>query len=173
MNATEAIKLYKREVYRNLRYRNEHVYSVRKDGLVEGTALCVVMDGITKYPVKFSVGEKGNERVRDEMRKNVHAVIRGCMVNAVWRYDDMDAPELGHAMDAAKYFKDREMDEREGFKWVEVVYNPYKYKTFMSRDTDPFRSIEDVYEPIFTAHKVIITDKVWARVSTEDTDILN
>ena len=85
MNVTEAIKLYKREVYRNLRYRNEHVYSVRKDGLVEGTALCVVMDGITKYPVKFSVGEKGNERVRDEMRKNVHAVIRGCMVNAVWR----------------------------------------------------------------------------------------
>jgi hypothetical protein len=56
------------------------------------------------------------------------------------------------------------MDEREGFKWVEVVYNPYKYKTFMSRDTDPFRSIKDVYEPIFTAYKVIITDKVWARV---------
>ena len=48
MTVKESIKLYKREVYRNLRYRDEHVYSVRKDGLVEGTALCVVMDGTTK-----------------------------------------------------------------------------------------------------------------------------
>ena len=66
MTVKESIKLFKREVYRNLRYRDEHVYSVRKDGLVEGTALCVVMDGNTKYPVKFAVGDKGCQRVRDE-----------------------------------------------------------------------------------------------------------
>lgn len=173
MTLKDSIKIFKREVYRNLRYRDEHVYSVRKDGLVEGTALCVVMNGVTKYPVKLAVGEKGNDRVRDEMRKNVHAVIRGCMVNAVWRYDDMDAAELGHAMDAAEYFKDREMDECEGYKWLEVVYNPYKYKTFMTRDTDPFRSIEDVYEPIFTARKVIIGPKVWAQVPTQKTQESN
>tara|TARA_B110001454_G_C12652279_1_gene405944 strand:+ start:163 stop:669 length:507 start_codon:yes stop_codon:yes gene_type:complete len=158
----------KREVYRNLRYRDEHVYSVRKDGLVEGTALCVVMDGRIKGAVKFAVGEKGNERVRDEMRKNVHAVTRGYMVNAVWRYDSMDAFELGWANDAAKDLKDREMDKREGYKWVEVTYNPYKYRTFVSIDTDPFRSTENVIEPIFTARKVIITDKVWAQVSADD-----
>ena len=173
MTLKDSIKIFKREVYRNLRYRDEHVYSERKDGLVEGTALCVVMNGVTKYPVKLAVGEKGNDRVRDEMRKNVHAVIRGCMVNAVWRYDDMDAAELGHAMDAAEYFKDREMDECEGYKWLEVVYNPYKYKTFMTRDTDPFRSIEDVYEPIFTARKVIIGPKVWAQVPTQKTQESN
>ena len=175
MNVTESIKLYKREVYRNLRYRDETVYSVRKDGLVEGTALCVVMDGITKYPVKFCVGEKGCQRVRDEERKNVHAVIRGCMVNAAWRYDDMDAFELGHARDAAKYFRDREMQlPHDGYEWMEVTYNPYKYRTFVSIDTNPFRSAgENIVKPIFTALKVIVTDKVWALVPTPATQESN
>ena len=168
MTVKESIKLFKREVYRNLRYRDEHVYSVRKDGLVEGTALCVVMDGNTKYPVKFAVGDKGCQRVRDEERKNVHAVIRGCMINAVWRYDGMDAFELGWANDAAKEMKQREMDEREGYVWMEVTYNPYKYRTFVSIDTNPFRATENVIEPIFTARKVIITDKVWAQVQTPE-----
>ena len=181
MTVKESIKLFKREVYRNLRYRDEHVYSVRKDGLVEGTALCVVMDGNTKYPVKFAVGDKGCQRVRDEGRKNVHAVIRGCMVNAVWRYDDMDAFELGWANDAAKEMKQREMDERDGYEWMEVTYNPYKYRTFVSIDTNPFRQtfndvtgvIENVIEPIFTARKVIIMDKVWAQVPTQETQESN
>jgi hypothetical protein len=105
--------------------------------------------------------------VRDEERKNVHAVIRGCMVNAVWRYDDMDAFELGWANDAAKDFKQRYMISRKGYKWMEVTYNPYKYRTFVSIDTDPFRSVENVVEPIFTARKVIIMDKVWAQVPTK------
>jgi len=159
----------KREVYRNLRYRDEHVYSVRKDGLVEGTALCVVMDGIPdKKPVKFAVGDKGCQRVRDEERKNVHAVIRGYIINAVWRYDGMDAFELGWANDAAKEMKEREMDKREGYDWMEVTYNPYEYRTFVSIDRNPFRTgIKDVIEPIFTARKVIITDKVWAQVKVE------
>ena len=38
----------KREVYRNLHFRNETVYSVRKEGLVEGHALMIIMDGTTK-----------------------------------------------------------------------------------------------------------------------------
>jgi len=173
MNTAEAVKLYKREVYRNLRYRDEHVYSVRKNGLVEGTALFVVMDGSTKYPVKFAVGDKGCQRVRDEERKNVHAVIRGCMVNAVWRYDNMDAFELGWANDAAEDMKKRYMDEREGYEWMEVTYNPYKHRTFVSIDTNPFKSTENIIKPIFTARKVIITDKVWAQVPTRQTQEKN
>ena len=166
----DAARKFRREVYRNLHWKDETVYSVRKcsDGLVEGHVYAIVLDGNTKYPVTFAVGPKGNQRVRDEQRKNVHAVIRGCMVNAVWAYADMDAFEKGHAKDACDYHKQREMDEREGYKWVEVVYNPYKYKTFMSRDTDPLRSMEDVYEPIFTARKVIIGPKVWAQVEIEN-----
>ena len=131
-------------------------------------AQMVILDGSTKHPVTLAVGPKGNQRVRDEMRKNVHAVIRGCMVNAVWAYADMDAFEKGHAKDACDYHTQREMDDREGYVWREVLYNPYEYKTFVTRDTDPFRgSIEDKIEPIFTARKVIIGPKVWAQVKVE------
>ena len=156
--------IFKREVYRNLHFRDDTVYSVRKDGLVEGHALMVILDGSTKKPVKLAVGPKGNERVREEQRKNVHAVVRGHMVNAVWYSNDMDAFELGHAKDACIDFQKRYMEEREGYRWLELVYNPYKYKTFMTRDTDPFRSIEDVYEPILTARRVIIGPTCWAQV---------
>ncbi len=159
--------IFKREVYRNLHFRNETVYSVRKDGLVEGHALMVILDGSTAKPVKLAVGPKGNERVREEQRKNVHAVVRGHMVNAVWYDNDMDAFELGHAKDACKEWQKHYMEEREGYRWLEVVYNPYKYKTFMTRDTDPLRSIEDVYEPVFTARKVIIGPTCWAQVPIE------
>ena len=80
----------------------------------------------------------------------------------------MDAFEKGHAKDSSDYFKQQHMDEREGYKWIEVVYDPYKYNTFMTRDTDPLRGVEDVYEPIFTARKVIIGPKVWAQVLIEN-----
>ena len=156
--------IFKREVYRNLHFRDETVYSVRKDGLVEGHALMVILDGSTKKPVKLAVGPKGNERVREEQRKNVHAVVRGHMVNAVWYYNDMDAFELGHAKDACKEWQKHYMEEREGYRWLELVYNPYKYKTFMTRDTDPFKGPEDVYEPVLTARKVIIGPTCWAQV---------
>ena len=156
--------IFKREVYRNLHFRNETVYSVRKDGLVEGHALMVILDGSTAKPVKLAVGPKGNERVREEQRKNVHAVVRGHMVNAVWYYNDMDAFELGHAKDACRDWQKHYMEEREGYRWLELVYNPYKYKTFMTRDTDPFKGPEDVYEPVFTARKVIIGPTCWAQI---------
>ena len=158
--------IFKREVYRNLHFRDDIVYSVRKDGLVEGHALMVILDGSTAKPVKLAVGPKGNERVREEQRKNVHAVVRGHMVNAVWYDNDMDAFDLGHAKDVAKDWQEAAIraHDREGYRWLELVYNPYKYKTFMTRDTDPLRSIEDVYEPVFTARKVIIGPTCWAQV---------
>ena len=65
------------------------------------------------------------------------------------------------------------MDEREGYKRIEVTYNPYKYRTFVSIDTNPFRATENVIEPIFTARKVIIMDKVWAQVPTQETQESN
>ena len=74
-------KEFRREVYRNLHWKNETVYSVRKNGLVQGH-----------------------------------------------------------------------------------VYSPYKHKTFVTRDTNPFRSMKDVIEPIYTARKVIIGPRVWAQV---------
>ena len=169
--------MFKREVYRNLHFRDEVVYSVRKDGLVEGHALCHVMDGVT-----FSVGPKGNQRVRDEERKNVHAVIRGHVVNAVW-YDE---EELDFAKSAAKDLAQIEMcgvpvsqntdvsdldDPRAWepmYEWVEVKYNPYKFKTFVAVDGDKLT-------PIFNARKVVIysednKSKVMAMIPIEKSD---
>ena len=169
--------MFKREVYRNLHFRDEVVYSVRKDGLVEGHALCHVMDGVT-----FSVGPKGNQRVRDEERKNVHAVIRGHVINAVW-YDE---EELDFAKSAAKDLAQIEMcgvpvsqntdvsdldDPRAWepmYKWVEVKYNPYKFKTFVAVDGDKLT-------PIFNARKVVIysednKSKVMAMIPIEKSD---
>ena len=150
---------FSREVYRNLNIRDEVVYSVRKDGLVEGHVLTIIMDGSTRYPIKFAVGPKGNQRVRDEQRKNVHAVIRGHMVNAVWYYGDMDEAELAHARDTCDYFReDFKSPTIDGYEWKEVTYNPYKNRTFVT--------VEDE-QPVMTARKVVVGKEVWAMIPTE------
>ena len=175
----QARKLYRRDVYRNLHFRDEVVYSVRKDGLVEGHALCHVMDGVT-----FHVGVKGNQRVRDEQRKNVHAYVRGHVINAVW-YDE---EELDWAKSAAEDMAAIEMcgvpaslntkygdqdDPRAWepmYEWVEVKYDPYKFKSFVRFIDLPFGPNEPQARPIFEARKVVIysennKSKVMAMVS--------
>ena len=164
-NMPATVKNFRREVYRNLNFKDGVVYSVRKDGVVVGHALTIIMDGNTKYPVTFAVGPKGNQRVRDEQRKNVHAVIRGCIVNAVWAYADMDKNELAHAKDTCDYFKDDFMQPRiDGYEWKQVTYEPYKYRTFVT--------VEDE-QPIMTARKVVVGKEVWAQISTQETDETN
>ena len=159
----QAKKLYRREVYRNLHFKDETVYSVRKEGLVEGHALQVVMDGCT-----LAVGPKGNQRVRDEMKKNVHAVIRGYIQNAIWYPEDEDdlpyLKEHAEGLESVEWgvpvsrnTKISDLDDPRAwtpmFEWKEVAYNPYKYKTFVT--------VKDE-EPIYQARKVIIGPKVWA-----------
>ena len=134
MTKAQTKKIFKREVYRNLHFRDETVYSVRKDGLVQGHALTVLLDGTTDSPIVFAVGPKGNQRVRDEQRKNVHAVIRGYIVNAVWRPQDED--EMEHSLSACEYHKKNHMVNYEGYEWKEVTYNPYKYDSFMASHTN-------------------------------------
>ena len=175
----QAKKLYRREVYRNLNFRDETVYSVRKEGLVEGHALCVVMDGCGDSPVTFAVGVKGNQRVRNEQRKNVHAVIRGYLMNAIWHPEDKD--ELDWAKESAEGLESIEwgvpvsrntnisdLDDPRAwtpmYEWKEVTYNPYKYRTFVT--------VEDE-QPIIQARKVIIGPKVWAMLPLKSQVTLN
>lgn len=140
----ELKKHWRREVYRNL-HKEGHVYSVRKDGIVEGHCNFIGMDN----PV-FAVGPKGNQRVRDEERKNVHAVIRGYMNDVLWH----DPDEIEYCEDGAEY-KMNHRDEYLGFDWKEVTYNPYKYKTFVT--------VEDA-QPILEAKRALIGETVWALV---------
>jgi hypothetical protein len=108
--------------------------------------------------------------VRDEGRKNVHAVIRGYLQNAVWYPEDEDdLPYLKeHAegvegmewgVPVSRNTKISNLDDPRAwspmFEWKEVTYNPYKYRTFVT--------VKDE-EPIYQARKVIIGPKVWAMV---------
>lgn len=62
------------EVYRNLRYKNESVYSVRdpETRLVLGHSKTLLLTNCN-----FIVQETGRQRVLREKRKNVHAWIEG------------------------------------------------------------------------------------------------
>lgn len=98
------------QVYRNLHKTLEDgtkVYSVKNDkGIVE--------DHVTEIAIAkpiLRVGPKGNQRVRDEKRKNVHAYIQGRRMRASV-IDDLHTgiPQGG---------------------WQKITYNPYKHKSFV------------------------------------------
>lgn len=87
------------QVYRNLKYKNEPVYSIRSvnTGLVLGHATTLLLSRCV-----FVVSQAGRKRVLREKRKNVHAWVEGCF-------------GIIHAGDD-KIFNDG----------VKVTYNPYK-----------------------------------------------
>ena len=93
------------QVYRNLNETLEDgtkVYSVRNDKNK-------VVDHVTEIALSrpvFRVGPKGNQRVRDESRKNVHAYIQGRRM----RESLMDDPTTGIRSD----------------EWVKITYDPYQ-----------------------------------------------
>ena len=97
------------QVYRNLHKTTEegtHVYSVRND---KG----IVVDHVTEIALSkpiLRVGQKGNQRVRDEKRKNVHAYIQGMRM----RESVIDDPTSGCSG-----------------KWEKITYNPYLHKSFV------------------------------------------
>lgn len=97
------------QAYRNLRNGK---WSVQQR---DGSTVQVVLhaDNVYMGVCSFVVQEKGNQRVRLEQRKNVHAFVRGVL---------LDAPTgvLGSA-------------DMSGM--VEVTYNPYKYTSFVRKDT--------------------------------------
>ena len=98
------------QVYRNLNQTLEDgtkVYSVKNDkGIVE--------DHVTEIAIAkpiLRVGPKGNKRVRDEKRKNVHAYIQGRRM----RVSVIDDPHTGIPQG----------------QWQKITYNPYKHKSFV------------------------------------------
>ena len=108
------------QVYRNLHKTLEDgtkVFSVKNDkGIVE--------DHVTEIAISrpiLRVGPKGNQRVRDEGRKNVHAYIQGreCY-NAEEERWEYIGPDCNYVNDP---------------NTVTVAYNPYKNDTFIRKDT--------------------------------------
>ena len=97
------------EVYRNL---HKKCWSVRQRGKVK-----LHTETICLKDAEFKVSQKGRERVLREKRKNVHAFIKGYIVDprVLNKLDDYGNP-----------------------KWVDITYNPYKYDSFV---TDEEKSI--------------------------------
>jgi len=94
-----------------LAYRNIHknCISVKQGSLVVCHAQNVVLENAT-----FVVGEKGRDRVRTERSKNVHAFIKGTVVNPVQSLTQLD------------------------YRWPEITYNPYTCDFFKCVDNDRY-----------------------------------
>lgn len=82
-------------------------------------------DNIVLYDVTFKVSESGRQRVLREQKKNVHAGVRG----KVW--SNVRGSVLTDLM-------------------TEATYNPYKYKTFVTKETET---------PVEEASMVILDNK--------------
>ena len=97
------------EVYRNL---HKKCWSVRQRGKVK-----LHTDYICLKNAEFKVSQKGRERVLTEQRKNVHAFIKGFIV---------DAAEINKMPD-------------DSVEWTDVSYNPYKYSSFVTATEKPIK----------------------------------
>jgi hypothetical protein len=103
-------------VYYNL---HKHTFSVKKGGIVFLHA-----DFVKLKNVEFRVRKGGREKVNLEKSKNVHAFVIGTLV------------------DYCKYPCDEIPEEPSGDI---VTYNPYKYESFVYKQTE---------EPVFHADEV-------------------
>ena len=114
------------QVYRNLHANlpsGKPVFSVRNDkGLVEDHVASIsLLDPV------FRVSKAGNERVRKEKRKNVHAYIQG---------KRMKGEGSSGSYEASK--------QRSNSEWHKVTYNPYKHEHFVLAEDESMR-VEDAF----------------------------
>ena len=103
------------EVYRNL---HKKCWSVRQRGKVK-----LHTDYICLQNAEFKVSQKGRERVLREQRKNVHAFIKGFII---------DAAEINKWEDAMESYG-------QDVEWTDVSYNPYKYSSFVTATEKPIK----------------------------------
>jgi len=95
------------KVYYNL---HKHTFSVQKNNIV-----ILHADYVKLNNVEFKVRQRGMEKVRQEKSKNVHAFV------------------IGNLVDYCKYPCDEIPEEPTGNI---VTYNPYKFDSFVYRDTE-------------------------------------
>ena len=108
-------------VYYNL---HKHTFSVTYKGKV-----VLYADYVKLRNVEFRVREGGRERVRREMKKNVHAFVIGDLIDyCVFPCENMP-PESNTNV---------------------ITYNPKKYDTFVNKDTE---------EPVYRANEVDMINK--------------
>ena len=105
-------------VYKNL---HKNCWSVKQDGLVKAHAL-----ELNLYNASINVSRKGQDRVRKEKRKNVHAGIRGYLEPYHMGHDVKLNEELSMFQRVWKDLPNSEMRA--------ITYCPYKYDSFVHVD---------------------------------------
>lgn len=105
-------------IYRNLRYRDRHVYSVKDTK--SGKVVAHIEDLILSRVV-FKVSESGRQRVLRERKKYVHAGVVGTP------YDVPETFKNSASWDPSYY-------NRLG-RYLEVTYNPYNGPKFILKET--------------------------------------
>lgn len=120
-------------VYYNL---HKKTFSIQYKGLVIAHA-----DYVKLNNVEFRVRQGGMEKVRAEMSKNVHAFVIGDLVDFI-TYPSTDIPSASSSKS--------------------ITYDPYKYDTFVYRDTEEpvtnAREVEMINQPggkIFQINEVL------------------
>ncbi len=120
-------------VYYNL---HKKTFSIQYKGLVIAHA-----DYVKLNNVEFRVRQGGMEKVRAEMSKNVHAFVIGDLVDFI-PYPSTDIPSATSSKS--------------------ITYDPYKYDTFVYRDTEEpvtsAREVEMINQPggkIFQINEVL------------------
>ena len=108
------------QVYWNLHKKQWSVVAL--EGERKGRVISHAAGAIFLEDVKFAVQPAGRDRVRREGRKNVHAFVRGEWVS-----------NMAHV----RTFR----------RWAPVVYDPYKFDTFVFVDNQ---------EPVFSAKSVAL-----------------
>jgi hypothetical protein len=103
-------------VYYNL---HKKTFSVQYKGRI-----ILYADYVKLGNVEFRVREGGKEKVRKEMRKNVHAFVIGDLLDYCQYPCENMPPETNDKV---------------------ITYNPYKYDSFVKKDTE---------EPIFNANEI-------------------
>ena len=123
------------EVYWNL---HKGRYSVRAlEGPHKGHVIAHAT-GVHLRDVQFRVREAGRQRVLREKRKNVHAFVRGNLVDYTGTCKGGVSIETGSRIT---------VDDVLGHNRARVTYNPYRYSKFVDADTE---------EPIYYADVAVL-----------------
>jgi hypothetical protein len=118
------------KVYYNL---HKHTFSVQKNGLVVLHA-----DYIKLEDVEFKVRTGGREKVRQEKSKNVHAFVNGTLIDfCQYPCDDIPEEPVGDI----------------------VTYNPYKYDTFVYKETEEPVTYATEVDMINSKNKIFVIEQ--------------
>lgn len=122
-------------------YRNLHngLLSIQ---CIKTKRVCGYASSVTLKHAKFSVNQRGRELVIKTKQKNVHAFVIGSILSVngfISRKDRTITSVSGNPV----------------FKNIIVTYNPYKYSTFVSVETQQMISMS-MYCEVHSSGKILI-----------------